>query len=299
MSALPYVEAPSFTLALPLLGPHPITVFGPIVAIGIVAGWRASLRLARRRGLPEREVESLLFVVALTGFAGAHWVSVLGYYPRQVLADPWILLRFTDGISSVGGFLGGTLGFLWWTRRRGLPVRDAADAVAYGLLLGFTIGRLGCTLVHDHPGAVAGAAHPLAVGPWPDGRWRFDLGLVELLLLIPLAAWIHRPRGRTTRDPGVVPGRLAVGIALAYATLRFPLDFLRAGDPRYGPFTVAQYACLLFAGVALVVARRLSRSAGGSEATTDGVCRDRVDPRGGRGRPGPDDGGSTPRPRGG
>lgn len=292
MSGLPYVSLPSLTLELPLLGSHTITVFGPIAALGIVLGWRASLRLAGRRGLPRRETESLLTVVALSGFAGAHWVSMLGYYPERVWADPWVLLAFTSGLSSVGGFIGGTLGLVWWTRRRRLPLHDTTDIVAYGLLLGFTVGRLGCALVHDHPGAVTDPGHPLAVGPWPDGQWRFDLGLVELLLLAGLTAWVHRPRALQGDDAWVVRGRPAVWIALAYAILRFPLDFLRAADPRYGPLTVAQYACLLFAAAALLALRRRRPPATHSPTAPDVVCRDGVDPGTGRDRLAPGDAGS-------
>ncbi|MEM6993651.1 MAG: prolipoprotein diacylglyceryl transferase family protein [Myxococcota bacterium] len=241
--ALPYVQAPAWPVELPLLGSHTISVFGPLVAIGVVVGYRLSLRLADRRGLPIEHADRLAVWVAIGGFAMAHWFSVLLYFPEQVRDDPWILIHFTRGISSMGGFLGGTLTFLWLTKRWRLRRAAYADVLAYGLLAGFGIGRIGCALVHDHPGAPSSAW--AAVGPWPDGTTRWDLGLVELALLVPLAAFVYRRDWARAR-----PGLLTVFVAAAYALLRFPLDFLRAEDARYGWLTPAQYACLAVAVVA-------------------------------------------------
>ncbi len=250
--ALPYVQLPTLAVELPLLGAHTITVFGPLVAVGVLTGHRLSLRLARTRGMDSSTVDRLAVAVAIGGFLVAHWFSVLLYFPEQVRADPWVLLHLTSGLSSMGGFLGGALTFAWLMHRRRLDPLAHADALTYGLLAGFTIGRLGCTLVHDHPGMVTDAW--LGVGPWPDGTTRWDLGLVELSMLVPLCAWVY------TRDWRCVsPGRLTVVVALAYTVLRFPLDFLRAHDARYGPLTPAQYACVAVALTLTVVWLRKGR----------------------------------------
>lgn len=252
MSGLPYVSIPTLAVELPLVGRTVITVFGPLVAVGVVLGHRLAMRWARTRGLHEGEVDRLAVGVAVGGFAVAHWFSALLYYPEQVAADPWILLYIHRGLSSVGGFIGGALTFAWLAWRRRLSVAEHADLLAYGLLAGFTIGRLGCTLVHDHPGALASADSLLAVGPWPDGAYRFDLGLVELLLLLPVCTWVY-----ARVDPArAQPGRLAATLAVTYAILRFPLDFLRAEDLRYGLLTPAQYACLVFVALGLAVVWR-------------------------------------------
>ena len=49
----------------------------------------------------------------------------------------------------------------------------------------------------------------------------------------------------------VAPGRMTLLIGVSYVALRFPLDFLRAQDARYGALTPAQYVCL---GLAIAVA---------------------------------------------
>src|SRR5262249_18717137 len=84
----------------------------------------------------------------------------------------------------------------------------------------------------------------------PGGSFvgRFDLGLYECLLTIPLAVvfwllWRRRP----SRPLGFYTGWMCT----AYAIPRFPLDFLReregngivGADPRYWGLTPAQWAC--------------------------------------------------------
>ena len=69
-------------------------------------------------------------------------------------ANPWLIVKVWDGISSYGGFVGGAAGYafyVWWKR---LTPGLIADTTMIGLLVAFTIGRMGCTIVHDHIGRV-------------------------------------------------------------------------------------------------------------------------------------------------
>jgi phosphatidylglycerol---prolipoprotein diacylglyceryl transferase len=90
---------------------------------------------------------------------------------------------------------------------------------------------------------------------YPDGA-RHDLGLYELLFTIVLAVFLFL-YNRKPRPPGRI-----IGIAaLAYAPVRFGLDFLRATDvsrpdQRYFGLTPAQWACIATAGLAIYLLRR-------------------------------------------
>lgn len=244
------MPTPSLPIELPILGAHELTPFGPLLAIGVIVGLRRCRTLATQRGLPLAHLDALTTAVLVLGFAMAHWVSLVFYYPEQVIARPWSLLVFTSGLSSVGGFVGGALGFAWICRRRALAPRQWADVLAYGLLVGFTIGRIGCSIVHDHPGAVSDSI--FAVAPWPDGSRRWDLGLVEATVLVGVTFVVH-VRIDAAR---LAPGRLTAALAILYGTGRFALDFLRAEDVRYGGLTTAQLACLAFVAAGLLLLRR-------------------------------------------
>ena len=114
---------------------------------------------------------------------------------------------------------------------------------------GWGIARLGCFVVHDHPGVLTHS--PLAVA-FPAGA-RYDLGLFDAALLFALTAivWVLDRRG-------ALKGRLIGVLALGYGTGRFFEDFLRASDlpyhdARYLGLTPAQYIC--FALVAFGIYR--------------------------------------------
>lgn len=250
---VPYLTLPELTL-LPAdlwrgLPPAAISIkpFGFLVATGVVLASRLTLRRAQRVGLDQAAMTSFIMWVVGVGFVGGHVFDVLFYYPQRLLHDPWSLLRLWDGLSSFGGFTGAMLGMLAWRVRHAVPVLPYADNVMALLPLGWVFGRAGCSIAHDHPGLLSDAW--LAV-QYPDGG-RFDLGLLEMLSTLPLAAaflWL----GRRARPWGF----FAAIACVYYAPLRFALDFLResaapvgdvhgAIDPRYAYLTPAQWECFL------------------------------------------------------
>ena len=140
--------------------------------------------------------------------------------------------------------------------------------------------------MHDHPGKLSAAWYavkaappfqPPPAGAWlqaggpangwqpgalPEGMGRLDLGLIEMVLTIPLALafwWLWRSKPRQY-------GFFAGYMCIAYAPVRFVLDFLRIApedkmgesDPRYLGLTPAQYACfgLVILGILIVRAGR-------------------------------------------
>ena len=109
---IPYFEQPSLSL-----GPITIHSFGVLVAVGILSGMYLIRRRAAAWGMDPITAERLTLWILLGGFAGAHLVDRLVYYPRETLADPWSLLRFWESLSSFGGFLGAIVGAALFLRR--------------------------------------------------------------------------------------------------------------------------------------------------------------------------------------
>ena len=92
---IPYFEQPSFSLGL-----ITIHAFGVLVAVGILSGMYLIRRRAVAWGMDPNTAERLTIWILLGGFAGAHLVDRLVYYPADALANPWSLLRFWEGLSS-------------------------------------------------------------------------------------------------------------------------------------------------------------------------------------------------------
>ena len=227
--------------------PVPISMkpFGVLVATGVYLGGFLALRQGRRLGLDERRLFAFVVSVAAFGFVGGHVLDAIFYHPERLARDPLSVLRLWDGLSSFGGFVGAVVGALVWRTKNKLPILPYADVVASAFPVTWAFGRAGCALAHDHPGLRSEAWFAVR---YPEGG-RFDLGLYEMLLTIPLAIAFLVLR-KKPRPWGFYLGTMC----LSYAPWRFALDFLRApdtpiSDPRYGALTPAQWACFALAGV--------------------------------------------------
>lgn len=248
-----------------------IKPFGALVALGVWLGSLAAQRSAKRVGMNLETLGSFVFSVLVGGFVGGHVFDTLFYYPERVLQDPLSLLRIWDGQSSFGGFLGATLGAFYWKFKHRQKILAYADIVASGFPLGWVFGRMGCSVAHDHPGRLSDAWFAVQ---YPGGG-RFDLGLYEMLLTIPLAAafWILSTK---PRKPGFYIGVMCT----AYAPVRFLLDFLRVqpgdvlpADARYAGLTPAQWGCMVLLATGLFFLRRAAKS----PETTDKLLAPKLD----------------------
>lgn len=246
---------PYFTIPDGHIGPIPLHPFGVLVATGIMVGHKIATQRASALGLSEERFESLVFWTVATGIVLSHVLDAIFYHPQQVAANPLYLIQIWKGLSSFGGFFGAAIGFIVYLRRNpGVDGWRAADAIGYGLPVGWLFGRAGCATVHDHPGRPS--THWLAVDfphtsarhlDFPPGP-RFDLGVLELMLTPILILTVILVARQTTRR-GAVIGALCT----VYPFLRFPLDFLRetdanGGDVRYFGLTPGHFAsvgCLL------------------------------------------------------
>ena len=200
-------------------------------------------------------------------FVISHWVSVIFYFPHQIAENPWVLLAVWNGLSSVGGFFGAFIGMMYYLKKHKQPVIVYADATIYGLLIGWCFGRAGCSLVHDHPGKVVPEGTLFAVGPWPDGTWRYDLGLLEFMFAVTLmhrrsTCW-SKPVQR--KRPGWLVGIVVRRLRAVPLLPRLPARRRERarGDPRrpdlrYAGLTTAQWFThrVLLVGLYLVFVRK-------------------------------------------
>jgi phosphatidylglycerol:prolipoprotein diacylglycerol transferase len=252
---------PWFDLRLPALGPITMHVFGILVAIGIAVGARVTRWRSQQLGLPAHAIQQMTMLVVIAGFIGAHLFDVFAYQASEHPITWAMLLNPLAGLSSFGGFAGALIALVAWSCVHRRPVGPWADALAAGLAPGWLFGRLGCFTAHDHPGLHTDFF--LGVH-YPDGV-RHDLGLYEALFALAVTALFALLARRPRRA-----GTYTAILALAYAPVRFALDFLRAddladADARYLGLTPAQYGCVLVFVAGLLVTSSLSAPAATSE----------------------------------
>lgn len=235
------------------LGPLTLYVWGIFAALGLLAGAWAAAGLAKERGLDEKIIWDVAAVAAVAGIAGGRLFHVFFYAPAGYAAAPLSAFALWDGgISIIGSLLGALTAVLVFLRKKNLPVLAYLDTATFGFPLGYAIGRVGCFLIHDHPGTLT---HFVLGVKFPDGV-RHDLGLYEAFNGLGLFLLFLLLKNR-----GAKPPTYAIAFLLWYGAVRFFLDFLRADDARYLFLTPAQYvsAVLCIAGAAWF-ARRVSKN---------------------------------------
>jgi phosphatidylglycerol:prolipoprotein diacylglycerol transferase len=250
---IPYFQFVSFQV-----GPVTVYVWGLMVALGVIAGTTLAAKLARERGQDPRVIWDLAGWCSLAGFLGARLVYVLAYDPAAYLAAPMRFFAFRDGgYSSIGALLGGAVAAVVFLRIKKLDAFAYADTGLFGLPVGYAIGRIGCFLIHDHPGT---ATHFFLGVKYPDGVVRHDLGLYEALNGALLAALFYVLWKRNAKK-----GTYVMTFLLWYGAVRFFLDFLRATDgrivdARYAGLSPAQYAALAMFAAGLWLFRKRKAS---------------------------------------
>ncbi len=232
---IPYFQFTSITL-----GPVTIHVWGLLVALGVIAGAWAAARLARERNQDEKLVWDAVLWIIVGAMVGGRLMHVV-YDPGVYLENPIELLHvWHGGLSVMGGFLGASLVGVWYLRKKKVSVREYADTLLFGLPLGLFVGRIGCFLIHDHPGALTDVFFAVQ---YPGGA-RLDHGMllsINGLVLFLVFLWLRKRQ--------VAYGVYTTVFLIWYGAVRFALDFFRATDgaivdTRYLGLTPAQYVSI-------------------------------------------------------
>lgn len=273
---IPYFEQPSVGV-----GPLTIHAFGVIVASSVLIGFEIGRRRFARVGIDSGSGERFAWYVLGGGFLGAHLFSLLFYFPEQLQSDPVALLRVWENLSSFGGMLGGLIGSELFFRQTGrsLSSRDRwiyLDVLVFVFAISLMIGRVACTLAHDHPGSVtdsplaisletpaaqaylrhvyasAGRLAELPAASQLAERGFHDLGWYEFLFLatvvVPVLWFVDRQPRR--------PGTFVLLFTGLYMPVRFALDFLRIADATYAGLTPAQWSAMALLAIIPLAASR-------------------------------------------
>src|SRR3989344_3397309 len=230
-------------------GPIPIYVWGLLVACGFVVGMLVAQYIAKKKKLDPNIIANLALLAVVAGFIGARIGHVFFYdfpYYREHILEIFALWK--GGLSSFGGFLGSAMVILWWYRKHKKEAWEYFNVLAFTFPLAWGIGRIGCFLIHDHPGVCTNFFLGMEE---PKGLCaaRYDLGLYEsiqgfliFIIFLLLAKYSKKRDGK----------RYVAWLFVLYAIPRFFFDFLRISegplaDARYFALTPAQYGSIVVA----------------------------------------------------
>jgi len=248
------------------IGDFMVPTYGVLVALGFLAAIWVAARLARKSGLDPDKVTNLGVYCALAGLAGAKLLMVIldfGYY-RENPGELFSLSTLRAGGVFYGGLIMALVVSLVYMRRRGLPALKTADALAPGIALGHSIGRLGCfaagccwgvecqrwwavTFTDPQARSLVGVPLNLAVHP----TQLYEAGAEAIIFGV-----LYRWYGRHGRDGAVIGLYL-----ILYSVVRFLVEFVREHqqeNPFGGPLSAAQWIALalICVGGWLLVRRR-------------------------------------------
>jgi len=124
---------------------------GIFIALGALLGGGIIYYLAKKEKLPTTFLIDILIYSLLAGLIGERLAYVVTYYYHFGNWQEMFLPQF-GGLVSFGGILFGFLvaGMLLWRRRKN--ILKWFDIGIIGLLVGWTIGKIGCLLSGDTPG---------------------------------------------------------------------------------------------------------------------------------------------------
>jgi phosphatidylglycerol:prolipoprotein diacylglycerol transferase len=258
--ALPYFTMPS------VAGLQP---YGLCVFLGVAAGAATAVRQGRRSGISATDLAIVIPCALAAAVIGGHVFDVVAYQREVASTDSAVWFQMARGHSLFGAlFAIAAVTALIATARR-IHLAVLADVVALGVLVAMVFGRIGCALVHDHPGiptdSFLGVDFPSDVLRWtgidapPGSTVRVhDVGLEDLLVLLPItiAAFVLARRRLNA-------GMVAAIVSIAYAVPRFFLDFLRlpATEPVHAGLTTGQWCCIVTIGLAAIALRHIAAKA--------------------------------------
>ena len=215
-----------------------------------------------RLGYDSNLASDIVFWAALGGIIGSKIYYLLENLDR-VLADPSGMIFSGSGLVFLGGLLGGLIAVTILLRKHNLPWLIFSDLVAPLLILGSSIGRVGCFLVGDDYGLPSKL--PWAISfenglpptttqsfqlnyPWIDIS-DFSAGILtvhptqlyESILAFGIFLFLWQRRKSVT-----VKGSLFFLYMILYGIERFLIEFLRT-NPKYvlSIFSGAQIICVM------------------------------------------------------
>ena len=222
------------------LGPLAIRWYGLMYILGFAAGYMLLVRRQRARllDLPDAQaVQDMLFYAFCGVLVGGRLGHCLFYDPAAYLAKPWeILMVWTGGMSSHGGFIGVMVMIAWFARRRKVAFLNLLDNVVYAATPGLFFGRIGNFINGELPGKVTQVPWAV-VFPSTDMLPRHPVqiyqALTEGVLLFFLLSFV----GRKKRPNGLISALFA----LAYASVRIATETLRESSSELaGPLGITQ-----------------------------------------------------------
>ncbi|TCL59549.1 phosphatidylglycerol:prolipoprotein diacylglycerol transferase [Kineothrix alysoides] len=127
------------------IGPVTVYGYGLMIAIGILAAYFVGEYRAKKKGLDPEHIFNFVIWCVLGGFSGSKLLFFLTSI-KSIIADPSLLLDFSDGWVVYGGIIGGILAAMIYCKIKKLKFLAYFDLLIPSVALAQGFGRIGCLL---------------------------------------------------------------------------------------------------------------------------------------------------------
>jgi phosphatidylglycerol---prolipoprotein diacylglyceryl transferase len=234
--------------------------YGALLAIAFLAGLWISHREAKRTGMDAARITDMAVYVLIGGLIGARLLLLVVDWRTYVYNPRDILTLLQSGGVFYGGLLGALPVAWWYARRHGLDGWRTADVLAPGVVLGQSIGRLGCfaagccwgracdlpwAVTFKDPYTARQVGTPIDLALHPTQLYE---SLATALIFV-VVLWIARRKK--------FHGQVTLAYVALYAVARFGIEFFRGDAARGvvfgGALSTSQFiAILMLVGAAVL-----------------------------------------------
>jgi prolipoprotein diacylglyceryl transferase len=211
------------------IGPLRVTFYGILIAIGVMLGWRLTVKRYEEKGGDPALAERILIWMVVIGFLGARLAYVSTHLSR--FEGEWwkVLAIWEGGLALFGGLTAGALTVIILNRRWGGSLPLFLDSVAPAVPLAQAFGRWGNYFNQELFGTPTNLPWGLEIAPenrpeaYPDATTFHPTFLYESIWNLGLSAliiWLDK------RVPSL-RGRLIGVYLIGYAAMRFALELIR------------------------------------------------------------------------
>jgi prolipoprotein diacylglyceryl transferase len=123
--------------------------------------------------LPHNFRNNVLFIVAIAGIIGSKILAIIEKHEIFFSYNIFDFIFKYTGISFYGGLIGAAIALILFFRAKKINILSALDASAPAILIGYSIGRLGCHFSGDGDWGVVADPKPES---WffPDWLWSYN-----------------------------------------------------------------------------------------------------------------------------
>lgn len=240
------------------IGPFTLYGYGLMIAIGAISAYLVTEYRAKKKGMQYELIFSLFWWCLIGGIIGAKVLYIITQL-KEIIADPAILLKVSEGFVVYGGIIGGIFSGFLFCKLKKLNFLQYFDLVMPSIALAQGFGRMGCILAgccygHETESSFGITFHESSYAPnnvslIPTQPISSALNFLNFIALVLISRKVK------------VDGQVAGFYLIFYSAGRFIIEFFRGDLERgtIGALSTSQFIAifLFLIGLAIVIIRGL------------------------------------------